>query len=86
MLRFARSLIFFGQIIDSGDLSGVALCADEEIYGLKLMQTLPADLQQKAQVHSTLQSESMPEGRWNPADQVDTKSPARTTHRARKEY
>lgn len=58
------------QEIDEGPHKGLTLCADEGIYGLKLMQTLPQNLQQNAQIYSEMYSDKMPPGRWNPYDQV----------------
>ncbi|KAJ5686967.1 hypothetical protein N7536_009586 [Penicillium majusculum] len=66
------SPIFLGaepNEIDEGPHKGLTLCADEGIYGLKLMQTLPQNLQQNAQIYSEMYSDKMPPGRWNPYDQ-----------------
>lgn len=49
---------------------GLTLCIDEGTYGLHLMQTLPAALQQKAQIYTEMYTDEMPPGRWNPYDQV----------------
>lgn len=62
------------KVIDHGPDQGIELCADESWLGLKLMQSLPPDLQSAAQVYPDLMDPSMPEGRWNPADQVHTYS------------
>lgn len=58
------------KIIDHGPDQGIELCADESWFGLKLMQSLPPDLQRTAQVYPAMMDPSMPEDRWNPADQV----------------
>lgn len=58
------------KIIDHGPDQRIELCADESWLGLKLMQSLPPDLQRKAQIYPVMMDPSMPEDRWNPADQV----------------
>ncbi|KAJ5513827.1 hypothetical protein N7463_003379 [Penicillium fimorum] len=55
--------------IDAGPRKGLSLCVDEETYGLKLMQSLPKSLQQKAQIYTEMYTDKMPPGRWNPYDQ-----------------
>ncbi|PWY84383.1 hypothetical protein BO83DRAFT_303627 [Aspergillus eucalypticola CBS 122712] len=55
--------------IDAGPQTGLTVCVDEGTYALQLMQTLPDQLKQKAQIYSELYSEKMPPGRWNPYDQ-----------------
>ncbi|KAG6367686.1 hypothetical protein INS49_001881 [Diaporthe citri] len=64
--------VFLGaepNIIDHGPDQGTELCADESGLGLELMQSLPPDLQRKAQIYPAMMDPSMPEDRWNPADQ-----------------
>ncbi|KAL4891197.1 hypothetical protein BDV59DRAFT_194410 [Aspergillus ambiguus] len=55
--------------IDAGLRKGQTLCIDEETYALRLMQTLPENLQQQAQIYTDMNPEKMPLGRWNPYDQ-----------------
>ncbi|KAK7448979.1 hypothetical protein Landi51_06059 [Colletotrichum acutatum] len=57
------------KIIDEGLDKGLTLCANEGQLGLQLMQSLPPELQRKAQIYPTMKDPAMPEGRWNPADQ-----------------
>ncbi|KAJ0423061.1 hypothetical protein BJY00DRAFT_310657 [Aspergillus carlsbadensis] len=66
------SPVFVGaelNIIDAGPKLGLTLCRKEEALGLKLMQTLPRELQQQAQIYAEMEDESMPPGRWHPADE-----------------
>jgi hypothetical protein len=78
------SPVFVGaepNIIDAGPQLGLTLCRREEALGLELMQTLPADLQQQAQIYGKMEDESMPPGRWHPADEVNIhKLPAANTY------
>lgn len=66
----SRIILTSFKIIDHGPDQGIELCADESRLGLKLMQSLPPNLQRLAQVYPNMMDSSMPEGRWNPADQV----------------
>lgn len=66
----ARIILTSFKIIDHGPDQGIELCADESWLGLRLMQSLPPDLQRLAQVYPNMMDASMPEDRWNPADQV----------------
>jgi hypothetical protein len=42
---------------------------DEEKFGLELMQSLPQELQKRAQIYEQLKDPKMPHGRWNHDDQ-----------------
>ncbi|KAB8204013.1 hypothetical protein BDV34DRAFT_214141 [Aspergillus parasiticus] len=67
------SPIFLGaepNIIDSGPDNGVRILDSAGSLPLTLMQSLPKNLQDRAQVYKTLHDEQMPDDRWNPADQV----------------
>ncbi|KAJ5368565.1 uncharacterized protein N7496_008325 [Penicillium cataractarum] len=55
--------------IDAGPQKGLTLCAEEGAYGLELMNTLPEQLQQRAQIYKEMYTDDMPPGRWNPYDQ-----------------
>ncbi|KAL5335882.1 hypothetical protein BJX70DRAFT_410200 [Aspergillus crustosus] len=55
--------------IDNGPYKGTRILHVEEELGLRLMQSLPAELQQKAQVYKEMKDEAMPPGRWNKDDQ-----------------
>jgi hypothetical protein len=55
--------------IDSGPHSGTSILRREEAYGLKLMQSLSAELQQKTQIYKLMHDPAMPPGRWNRDDQ-----------------
>ncbi|KAL4806518.1 hypothetical protein BDV18DRAFT_152034 [Aspergillus unguis] len=57
------------NVIDAGPDAGVRILDEAGDLPLKVMQGLPGEMQQKAQIYKNLQ-EGMPEGRWNPADQV----------------
>ncbi|KAK2600515.1 hypothetical protein N8I77_010042 [Diaporthe amygdali] len=64
--------VFLGaepNVIDHGPDQGIELCTEESRLGLQLMQSLPTHLQRVAQVYSEMWEPSMPEDRWNPADQ-----------------
>ncbi|KJK68131.1 Protein of unknown function DUF3500 [Aspergillus parasiticus SU-1] len=62
-------IIYRTGIIDSGPDNGVRILDSAGSLPLTLMQSLPKDLQDRAQVHKTLHDEQMPDDRWNPADQ-----------------
>ena len=55
--------------IDSGPYAGTRILKREESLGLELMQSLPSDLQTKAQIYPTLHDPAMPAGRWNRDEQ-----------------
>ena len=58
------------QIIDTGPYRGTKICDREEELGLQLMRSLSPALQRRAQIYALMHDPAMPEGRWNPADQV----------------
>lgn len=58
------------KVIDYGPDQGIELCADEGQLGLQLMQSLPPHMQRAAQIYPSMVDSTMPEDRWNPADQV----------------
>ncbi|KAL4871711.1 hypothetical protein BDV12DRAFT_194171 [Aspergillus spectabilis] len=55
--------------IDSGPYKGTRILHVEEALGLKLMQSLPEELQKRAQVYKQMKDPAMPPGRWNRDDQ-----------------
>ncbi|KIV86756.1 hypothetical protein PV11_02350 [Exophiala sideris] len=55
--------------IDEGPYAGTQILQEEEILGLKLMKSLPADQKSKAQTYKLLKDPAMPKGRWNHDDQ-----------------
>ncbi|PWY77697.1 hypothetical protein BO83DRAFT_357015 [Aspergillus eucalypticola CBS 122712] len=55
--------------IDDGPYSGTRIMQIEEELGLRLMQSLTPDLQQKARVFEQMHDPAMPPGRWNRDDQ-----------------
>ncbi|PYH46429.1 DUF3500 domain-containing protein [Aspergillus saccharolyticus JOP 1030-1] len=55
--------------IDSGPYAGTRIMQVEEELGLRLMQSLSPDLQQKARVYAEMHDPAMPPGRWNRDDQ-----------------
>lgn len=55
--------------IDDGPLSGTQILHPEETLGLKFMQSLPPNLQNKAQLYDVMDGPQIPEWRYNPADQ-----------------
>lgn len=55
--------------IDSGPYKGTRILINEEALGLKLMQSLSSDLQNKAQIFKLMHDPAMPVGRWNRDDQ-----------------
>ncbi|KAK4466619.1 hypothetical protein QBC42DRAFT_258530 [Cladorrhinum samala] len=57
------------NMIDSGPYQGTQILQQEEKLGLKLMQSLSAEKQKKAQVYKLLKDPAMPHGRWNHDDQ-----------------
>ncbi|PKS05636.1 hypothetical protein jhhlp_008155 [Lomentospora prolificans] len=57
------------NLIDEGPYKGTRILLEEEKLGLKLMQSLPAEQQSKAQVYELLNDPKMPKGRWNHDDQ-----------------
>ncbi|KAI8202206.1 hypothetical protein K4K52_006642 [Colletotrichum sp. SAR 10_76] len=71
--QMAIGPVFIGaepSIIDEGPDKGLTLCANESQLGLRLMQSLSPEIQQKAQVYSKMHDPAMSEDRWHPADQV----------------
>ncbi|KAL4787695.1 hypothetical protein BJX76DRAFT_345381 [Aspergillus varians] len=57
------------NVIDEGLHKGTRILHIEEALGLKLMQSLPANLQCKAQIFKLMKDPDMPPGRWNRDDQ-----------------
>lgn len=55
--------------IDAGPHAGTRVMQVEEEMGLRLMQSLPAEVQKKAQVYALMYDPAMPPGRWNRDDQ-----------------
>ncbi len=55
--------------IDEGPHAGLRLFKDEEMLSLRLMQSLPAELQEKATLSKSVDGTSLPEDRWNPFDE-----------------
>lgn len=55
--------------IDEGPHAGTRIMQVEEELGLRLMQSLSSELQQKAQVYEQMHDPAMPPGRWNKDDQ-----------------
>jgi hypothetical protein len=55
--------------IDSGKYKGTTILKKEEALGLKLMQSLSPELQQKARLFEEMHDSKMPPGRWNQDDQ-----------------
>lgn len=55
--------------IDAGPYRGLTLFQDEERIGLELMRSLPAAVQERAQIYRLMKDPAMPPGRWHPADQ-----------------
>jgi hypothetical protein len=55
--------------IDEGPYAGLRLFRDEEMLSLKLMQSLPTELQDKATLSKSVDGKSLPKGRWNPFDE-----------------
>ncbi|KUI56187.1 hypothetical protein VP1G_03519 [Cytospora mali] len=57
------------NLIDEGKYKGTRILETEEKLGLQLMQSLPAEKQQKAQIYKQMRDPAMPRGRWNHDDQ-----------------
>jgi hypothetical protein len=57
------------DVIDEGPHAGLRLFKEEELTALRLMQSLPKDLQEKATLSKTMDGASLPPGRWNPFDE-----------------
>ncbi|KAI5927552.1 hypothetical protein F4810DRAFT_706306 [Camillea tinctor] len=57
------------NFIDEGPYKGTRILHEEERLGLKLMQSLPPEIQQQAQTYKLLRDPAMPKGRWNHDDQ-----------------
>lgn len=57
------------NMIDEGAFAGTRILLEEEKLGLKLMQGLEPERQEKAQVYKLLKDPAMPKGRWNHDDQ-----------------
>lgn len=57
------------NLIDEGPYKGTRILEVEEQLGLRLMQSLPSDAQNKAQVYKEMKDPKMPHGRWNHDDQ-----------------
>ncbi|VUC31613.1 unnamed protein product [Clonostachys rosea] len=57
------------NIIDDGKYSGTQILQVEEKLGLQLMQSLPSQIQFRAQIYKNMKDDAMPLGRWNHDDQ-----------------
>jgi hypothetical protein len=57
------------NLIDEGPHAGLTIFNDEEYSGLRLMQSLPAALRDRAQIYKQMYDPAMPPGRFHPADQ-----------------
>ncbi|KAL3473148.1 hypothetical protein BJX99DRAFT_234162 [Aspergillus californicus] len=57
------------NVIDEGPYAGTRILHVEEELGLRLMQSLPVELQGKAQIFKEMKDPNMPPGRWNKDDQ-----------------
>ncbi|KAK4991276.1 hypothetical protein LTR66_006589 [Elasticomyces elasticus] len=55
--------------IDEGPHAGLRLFEVEELVPLKLMQSLPPDVQAKATLSVKMDGSALPPGRWNPFDE-----------------
>ncbi|KAK4969309.1 hypothetical protein LTR28_001025 [Elasticomyces elasticus] len=55
--------------IDEGPHAGLRLFEVEELVPLKLMQSLPPDLQAKATLSVSMDGSALPPDRWNPFDE-----------------
>jgi hypothetical protein len=55
--------------IDEGPHAGLRLFRTEEMTSLKLMQSLPKELQEKATLSKGMDGKSLPADRWNPFDE-----------------
>ena len=58
------------QVIDDGLDAGISILDSAGSLPLTLMQSLPRELQETARIYKDLHDHAMPDGRWNPADQV----------------
>ncbi|KAI1428119.1 hypothetical protein F5Y12DRAFT_75143 [Xylaria sp. FL1777] len=57
------------NLIDAGPYKGTHILDVEERLGLRLMQSLSAETQDKARVYRLMKDPAMPKGRWNHDDQ-----------------
>src|SRR5262249_8372973 len=57
------------NVIDEGPHAGLTIFDAEEGEGLRLMQSLPSALRERAQVYKQMYDPAMPPGRFHPADQ-----------------
>jgi hypothetical protein len=57
------------NIIDEGPHSGLTILDSEERLGLLLMQSLPSELRDRAQIYKQMYDPAMPHGRFHYADQ-----------------
>lgn len=57
------------NIIDEGPHAGLTILDGEERSGLRLMQSLPSALRDRAQIYKQMYDPAMPEGRFHFADQ-----------------
>jgi len=57
------------NMIDTGPYAGTSILTREADHGLKLMQSLSPDLQERAQIYKLMNDPAMPPGRWNKDDQ-----------------
>ncbi|MGB7101073.1 MAG: DUF3500 domain-containing protein [Xanthobacteraceae bacterium] len=55
--------------IDVGPFAGTTIFRDEERVGLQLMQSLPRDQKDRAQIYKSMKDPAMPPGRWIFSDQ-----------------
>lgn len=55
--------------IDEGQYKGTKILRREEALGLKLMQSLSPEVQEKVRVYEQMKDPEMPPGRWNRDDQ-----------------
>ena len=55
--------------IDTGKYAGTRILQVEEDLGLKLMQSLDAEIQKRVQIYKLMKDPAMPWGRWNHDDQ-----------------
>ncbi|KAG8412665.1 hypothetical protein J3458_013107 [Metarhizium acridum] len=58
------------NLIDHGPHEGTRILHTEEALGLNLMQRLPPNQQNKAQIYKSQRDPAMPKGRWNHDDQL----------------
>lgn len=57
------------NLIDDGPYKGTRILEKEESLGLRLMQSLSPELQNRAQIYQLMKDPAMPYGRWNHDDQ-----------------